>query len=76
MGKLLMDSTGQSILTELLRHNNNVENIQGSLANLDTTNKLNLVSAINELAGNIGTLGNLDTTNKANLVAALNEILD
>ena len=53
----------------------------GTLANLDTTAKTDLVSAINEVAdtasGNsdkIGTLANLDTTAKTDLVSAINEV--
>ena len=53
----------------------------GTLANLDTTAKTDLVSAINEVAdtasGNyekIGTLADLDTTAKTDLVSAINEV--
>ena len=53
----------------------------GTLANLTTTEKTNLVGAINEVDGNndtnttaIGTLASLDTTEKTNLVGAINEI--
>lgn len=56
-------------------------NITGSLANLNTTNKSNLVSAINEVntksitnSTNIGTLSNLATTEKTNVVGAINEV--
>lgn len=62
----------------------------GTLTNLDTTTKANLVAAINEVnAGvgtnataigntntNIGTLANLDTTNKTSVVNAINEIVN
>lgn len=57
-------------------------NAIGTLANLETTAKTNLVSAINEVKSEadsnktaIGNLTNLKTTAKANLVAAVNEIL-
>lgn len=49
-------------------------NITGDLDNLTTTNKTNLVNAINEVNGNVGTLSNLETTEKSNLVNAINEI--
>ena len=58
----------------------NVEMI-GSLSNLNTTDKSNVVSAINEVNGNvtntddkIGTLTNLNTTDKSNVVSAINEV--
>ncbi len=72
--KLLKDETVRLLYQELARHNNNVENIQGSLADLQTVSKLNLVSAVNELKANIGALGSLATTEKGSLVAAINEI--
>ena len=57
-------------------------NLTGSLSDLNTTDKDNLVSAINEVNGktsdnetNIGLLSNLDTTYKSNLVGAINEII-
>ena len=53
----------------------------GTLANLTTTSKSDIVSALNELAGkevananSIGTLANLGTSAKGNLVVALNEV--
>ena len=53
----------------------------GTLANLNTTEKTNLVGAINEVDTNtdnnttsIGTLANLNTTEKTNLVGAINEV--
>lgn len=49
-------------------------NITGDLDNLTTSNKTNLVNAINEVNGNVGTLSNLETTEKSNLVSAINEI--
>lgn len=56
-----------------------VKNITGVLNNLDTTDKSDLVTAINEvlcdLNDYVGTLGNLDTTDKTNLVSAINEVL-
>ena len=74
MGKLLLDSTGQKIATAITTLNTNLQNMQGSLADLDTTSKLNLVSAVNELKANIGILGSLDTTANSSLVAAINEL--
>ena len=57
-------------------------NLTGSLSDLETTDKSNLVSAINEVntkAGNnttnIGDLSNLDTTEKSNLVGGINELV-
>ena len=56
-------------------------NLTGSLSDLETTDKTNLVSAINELntdmgtnTSNIGDLTSLDTTEKSNLVGAINEL--
>ena len=49
----------------------------GTLSNLNTTAKTNLVSAINEVEGEtagIGTLSNLTTTAKTDLVSAINEV--
>lgn len=53
----------------------------GDLDSLTTTDKDNLVEAINEVDGNtdtnttaIGTLDNLTTTEKSNLVGAINEV--
>ena len=48
----------------------------GTLANLTTTNKTNLVSAINELNSNMGSLSNLETTVKTSLVAAINSVAE
>ena len=57
-----------------------IENV-GNLEDLETTNKDNLVSAINEVNSNsndnvtnIGNLEDLETTNKDNLVSAINEV--
>lgn len=46
----------------------------GTLTNLNTTEKSNLVGAINELDSEIGTLTNLSTETKTDLVAAINEV--
>ena len=46
----------------------------GTMENLTTTEKSNLVGAINELDGDVGSLSSLDTTAKDNLVAAINEV--
>ena len=53
---------------------NEIYNTIGDLADLDTTDKSNLVAAINEIVSNIGDLADLDTTDKSNLVAAINEV--
>ena len=50
-------------------------NIIGDLQDLNTTDKSNLVAAINEILSMIGDLQNLTTTDKSNLVAAINEIV-
>lgn len=47
----------------------------GSLSNLETTDKDNLVDAINEVVSNCGDLDDLHTTTKASLVASINEIV-
>ena len=56
-----------------------VEDITGDLPDLTTTDKSNLVAAINEvltiLTNTAGDLNNLNTTDKSNLVAAINEVL-
>ena len=53
----------------------------GTLASLTTTDKYDVVSAINEVNSNansnttnIGSLSNLDTTNKSTIVNAINEV--
>ena len=49
----------------------------GDINNLNTTNKTNIVAALNEvnsLALGIGTLANLNTTDKASVVNAINEV--
>lgn len=54
-----------------------LENLQeqiGTLDNLTTTHKSNLVSAVNELDSDIGNLNNLTTTAKNNVVSAINEV--
>ena len=51
-----------------------VEEEIGTLTDLTTTAKNNLVSAINELVANAGSLASLSTTAKTNLVSAINEI--
>lgn len=56
-----------------------IEEVIGHLEDLNTTNKSNLVAAINEVAievlGKIGDLADLNTTDKSNLVAAINEVI-
>ena len=42
---------------------------------MSTTQKSNLVAALNEIAGNTGALFNLTTVQKGSLVAAINEVL-
>ena len=56
-----------------------MEDVIGHLEDLSTTDKSNLVAAINEvlqaLVDTAGDLDNLTTTDKSNLVAAINEVL-
>ena len=47
----------------------------GALADLSTTDKTNIVAAINEIVTNIGSLNDLSTEDKSNIVAAINEIV-
>ena len=55
------------------------EDVIGHIQDLNTTDKSNLVAAINEvlhtLADTCGDLDDLNTTDKSNLVAAINEVL-
>ncbi len=48
----------------------------GAVSNLDTSEKSNLVDAINELVATAGALPALKTADKSCLVAAINEVLD
>ena len=71
---LLAQSIGTDVKT--------LRNTIGTLANLTTTSKSDIVSALNEVLGKstvnanaIGTLSGLGTTAKGNLVSALNEVL-
>ena len=52
-----------------------LEDAIGDLDDLTTTDKTNLVNAINEIVSDIGTLANLNTSDKSNLVNAINEII-
>ena len=47
----------------------------GNLANLSTTQKSNLVAALNEIVNNAGALSTLNTVQKGSLVSAINEVL-
>lgn len=53
--------------------NATIDSVIGKLNSLNTTDKTNLVNAINELLNDTGSLSSLGTTTKANLVAAINE---
>lgn len=46
----------------------------GTLSNLNTTNKTNLVSGINEVNTKIGSLSALTTLKKSNVITAVNEV--
>ena len=52
-----------------------MEEILGHIENLTTSDKTNLVAAINELVSRCGELNDLTTTDKTNLVSAINEVL-
>lgn len=51
-------------------------NLMGDLQDLNTTDKSNLVAAINEVLTIIGNLSDLNTTDKSNVVSAINEVAD
>lgn len=72
MDQMVLDGTMDQLLNT---------NLTGSLSDLTTTDKSNLVSAINEVNGNtitnanhIGNLSNLNTSTKTDLVSAINEV--
>jgi hypothetical protein len=56
-----------------------IEEVTGHLEDLSTTDKSNLVAAINEVAveviDKIGDLADLDTIDQSNIVAAINEVI-
>ena len=52
-----------------------MEEIIGHLENLNTTDKSNLVAAINELLTNVGALEDLPTTDKSSIVNSITEIM-
>lgn len=52
------------------------EDVIGHIEDLNTTDKSNLVAAINELVQALGDLNDLNTTDKSNLVEAINEVLN
>ena len=52
-----------------------IEDIVGYIQDLQTTNKDNIIAAINELVTNIGDITALNTTDKSTIVAAINEVL-
>ncbi|AKE44762.1 tail fiber protein [Sinorhizobium phage phiM9] len=65
-------------INELVTRFNNgflLSDVTGLLENLDTTNKTNLVSALNEVYGDLGNVDSLSTTDKSSVVAAINEIV-
>jgi hypothetical protein len=51
------------------------EDTVGNLHELDTTEKGEIVGAINEIWALLGDLSSLDTTENTNLVGAINEVL-
>ena len=66
--KLLTDASAEAILQK-------VNELAGSLSDLSTTAKTNLVTAINEVLSNQGGLSSLSTSTKTNLVSAINDVL-
>ena len=68
MRKITQDSVGQ---WEKIMTSNDI----GDLSSLSTTNKTNVVSAINDIQNQIGTLSQLSTTDKSNIVSSISEIL-
>ena len=66
----VLDSRSSTNATDISELTDDV----GNISNLTTTNKTNVVAAINELNSEQGTLSNLTTANKSNLVAAINEV--
>ena len=70
--QLMFDTT-----SAIIENQDNITQLNQDLGNKDdltTTNKDNIVSAINELDSNIGDLQDLTTTEKSNVVSAINEI--
>ena len=70
--QLMFDTT-----SAIIENQDNITQLNQDLGNKDdltTTNKDNIVSAINELDSNIGDLQDLTTTEKSNVVSAVNEI--
>ena len=70
--QLMFDAT-----SAIIENQDNITQLNQDLGNkgdLTTTNKDNIVSAINELDSNIGDLNDLTTTEKSNVVSAVNEI--
>ena len=70
--QLMFDTT-----SAIIENQDNITQLNQDLGNkgdLTTTNKDNIVSAINELDSNIGDLQDLTTTEKSNVVSAINEI--
>ena len=70
--QLMFDTT-----SAIIENQDNITQLNQDLGNkgdLTTTNKDNIVSAINELDSNIGDLNDLTTTEKSNVVSAVNEI--
>ena len=62
------------MLAEMEKQSTYQGNLQGLLSGLNTSNKSNLVAAINELLTQRGALSSLSTTAKTSIVSAINEI--
>ena len=55
----------------LIKLRNYMARVIGRISELDTTDKTNIVSAINEVDGDIGNVSTLNTTNKDSIVHAI-----
>ena len=84
VNKKYVDESVSAVNSEIEKDIENIQAQIGSLTDLETTSKDNLVGAINEVMSNIpdlsevtsqiGTLENLTTEDKTNLVNAINEV--
>lgn len=67
MIKILTNASAEAILQK-------VNELAGSLSNLSTSTKTNLIAAINEIVSHQSSLSSLSTSTKTSLVAAINEL--
>lgn len=77
--RITVEEVKNTIIQLIADNYNAIITMIGDLNDLTTTNKSNLVAAINEVLSTLnstaGDLDDLNTTDKSNLVAAINEIL-